>query len=118
MNQTQPPVKVPNALCPRFPAPLRHELLPRLRPSPSDDPSQRMPLMILGGLVLLLVLAYWDMFALTSAAWSEGLYSHGWIVPVFALWLMWMRWEPFGPVPAHERWIGLGLLVVGLSACG
>jgi exosortase len=81
-----------------------------------NDPSQRTPLIVLGGLVLLLILAYWDMFALTSAAWNEGLYSHGWIVPAFALVLMWMRWEPFGPVPAQERWIGLGLLVVGLSA--
>lgn len=81
-----------------------------------SDPSQRTPLIMLGGLVLLLVLAYWDMFALTSAAWSEGLYSHGWIVPVFALWLLWIRWEPFGTVPTTERWIGLALLVLGLSA--
>jgi exosortase len=72
--------------------------------------------MILGGLVLLLIAAYWDMFALTSAAWSEGLYSHGWIIPVFSLALMWMRWEPIGPVPAMERWIGLGLVILGLSA--
>ena len=71
--------------------------------------------MVLGGLVLLLVLAYWDMFALTSAVWNEGLYSHGWIVPVFALALMWMRWQPFGPVPAQERWIGVALLAAGLS---
>jgi exosortase len=79
-----------------------------------NDPSQRVPLMILGGLVLLLVLAYLDMFALISAAWREGLYSHGWLVPVFALVLLWMRWEPFGPVPAKERWIGLGILALGL----
>jgi exosortase len=79
------------------------------------DPSQRTPLLILGGLVLLLVAAYFDMFALTSAAWREGLYSHGWIVPVFALVLLWMRWKPFGPVPAYERWIGVGLLALGLS---
>jgi exosortase len=55
------------------------------------------------------------MFALTSAAWNEGLYSHGWIVPVFALGLMWMRWEPIGAVPTRERWMGLGLLALGLS---
>ena len=82
---------------------------------PWNDPSQRQPLIMLGGMVFLLVLAYWDMFALTSAAWSEGLYSHGWIVPLFALGLMWMRWEPIGPVPASERWIGLGLLAGGLA---
>jgi exosortase len=69
---------------------------------------------MLGSLVLLLVAAYWDMFSLTSAAWSEGLYSHGWIVPVFALALLWMRWEPIGPVPSRERWIGVALLAGGL----
>jgi exosortase len=79
-----------------------------------NDPSQLTPLVMLCGLVLLLVAAYWDMFGLTRAAWSEGLYSHGWIVPLFALGLMWMRWEPFGPVPMQERWMGLGLLAAGL----
>ena len=85
-------------------------------PVPWTDPSQRAPLLILAGIVVLLVLAYWDMFALTSAAWNEGLYSHGWLVPLFALALMWMRWQPFGPVPAGERWIGLALLAAGLAS--
>jgi exosortase len=61
-------------------------------------------------------MAYWDMFVLTSAAWSEGLYSHGWLVPVIALALLWLRWEPFGPVPQYERWLGLLLLAAGLAA--
>jgi exosortase len=80
------------------------------------DKSQQTPLMILGGLLVLLVLAYWDMLSLTSAAWSEGLYSHGWIIPLFALALLWMRWQPFGPVPMHERWVGVLLVAIGLSA--
>jgi exosortase len=80
-----------------------------------NDPSQRAPLYILGGLVLLLVIAYWDMFALTSAAWNDALYSHGWIVPLFAVILLWMRWEPFGPVPARERWMALLLIALGLG---
>jgi len=79
------------------------------------DPSQRIPLMVLGFLVLLLVAAYWDMFALTSAAWNEGLYSHGWIVPVFALGLLWLRWEPIVEAPASERWVGFALLVFALA---
>jgi len=78
------------------------------------DPSQRTPIILLVGLVGLLVAAYWDMFALTSAAWSEGLYSHGWIVPAFALGLLWLRWQPFAPVPNSERWLGLLLLAGGL----
>jgi exosortase len=78
------------------------------------DPTQRGPILAVVGLTVLLVLAYWDMFVLTSAAWENDLYSHGWIVPVFALGLLWMRWEPFRPVRASERWIGLAILAVGL----
>jgi exosortase len=80
------------------------------------DPSQRAPLLMLGGLIVLLVIAYSDMFALTSAAWSDDLYSHGWIIPLCALGLLWLRWEPFRPVPTHERYIGLALLGFGLAA--
>jgi exosortase len=80
------------------------------------DPSQRTPLMILVGLVALLVAAYWDMLTLTSAAWSDDLYSHGWIIPLFSLGLMWLRWQPFQEsVPAMERWLGLLILAIGLS---
>jgi exosortase len=71
---------------------------------------------MLGGLVVLLIVAYWDMFTLTSAAWTEDLYSHGWIVPLVALGLLWLRWEPFGQVPASERWMGLLLLAIGLGS--
>ena len=66
------PTRTPPPTAPRLPGTIRRSVT---------------PLMMLGGLVLLLVVAYWDMFSLTSAAWSEGLYSHGWIVPLFALWL-------------------------------
>ena len=80
------------------------------------DPSQRTPLIMLGGLIVLLVAAYWDMLTLTSAAWTDDLYSHGWIVPLFAAGLLWMRWKPFQEnVPAQERWLGLLLLAAGLG---
>src|SRR4029079_14424715 len=82
-----------------------------------NDPSQHMPLAILGGLVLLLLLAYSDMLVITSRVWkSSGLYSHGWIVPLCAMGLLWLRWETFGAVPMSERWMGVGLLVFGLVA--
>jgi exosortase len=90
------------------------------RPAPAavakvawNDPAQYTPLAILGGLVLLVLIAYWDMLSLTSRVWYEGLYSHGWIVPLCAIGLLWLRWEPIGPVPAIERWAGLGLVLIG-----
>ena len=101
MSQTQPPLKVPSRSTVVPGTTTTARAVAAAPPVSLSDPSQRTPLIILGGLVLLLVLAYWDMFALTSAAWSEGLYSHGWIVPLGAVWLMWLRWEPFGEVPAR-----------------
>src|SRR5262245_40624060 len=80
-----------------------------------NDPSQHTPLAILGGLMLRLIAAYWDMFALISKAWGEDLYSHGWIVPLLAAGLLWLRWEPFGAVPQSERWLGVGLVALGLT---
>lgn len=80
-----------------------------------NDPSQHTPLAILGGLVLLVLVAYWDMLTLTSRVWFEGLYSHGWIVPLCAAGLLWLRWEPIGPVPAIERWAGCGLVLLGFA---
>ena len=43
------------------------------------------------GLTILLTAAYWNMLTYTSSFWNSGLYSHGWIVPVFAAILFWMR---------------------------
>ena len=47
--------------------------------------------------------------------WDNPKYSHGWLVPVFTLILLWMRYEPFGPVKARERWAGFGLLAGGIA---
>ena len=82
----------------------------------SFDPSQRTPLMLLVGLIALIVVAYGDMLALTSAAWSDDLYSHGWIIPLFSVGLLWLRWQPFQEsVPPVERWVGVLMLAFGLS---
>jgi exosortase len=79
-----------------------------------DDPAQRNPLVLLIVLTLALVVAYWNMFVLTSARWVDDLYSHGYLIPIFALGLFYLRFQPFRPVADKERWIGLGILVAGL----
>ena len=47
--------------------------------------------------------------------WENPKYSHGWLVPVFTLILLWMRYEPFGPVKVSERWAGFALLAAGIT---
>ncbi len=46
---------------------------------------------VFAGLVLFLTAAYWNMLTFTSSFWDNPLYSHGWIVPIFAAILLWMR---------------------------
>jgi exosortase len=81
--------------------------------APVKQELSRTSLLILAGLIYLVIVAYFDMLSLVSAAWKDGLYSHGWIVPLFALALLWMRWQPQGSLPATDRKIGVGLAAVG-----
>ncbi|QEG33756.1 exosortase/archaeosortase family protein [Bythopirellula goksoeyrii] len=73
-----------------------------------------------GVLVLLLTLGYFNMLEFTAHSWSDGLYSHGYIIPVFAAGLFWFRRKRLTAVPSIERWIGvaivLGCLLVRLYA--
>ena len=50
-----------------------------------SDPDQRNPAILLGILCLALGIAYWNMLSFTSAAWADPLYSHGYLLPLFAL---------------------------------
>jgi len=58
---------------------------------PLSEADNRSAWLIFGALVLLLTAAYWNMLTFTSSFWGSDLYSHGWIVPVFAAVLIWMR---------------------------
>jgi exosortase len=80
-----------------------------------NDPAQRNPAITLGVLTVLLSFAYGNMFALTSSVWDDPLYSFCWIVPIFSLFLLWTRRQPFRPVPLFERWIGLAFLAAAMS---
>ena len=78
-------------------------------------PDQRRPLAMLAVLVFLLIAVYWNTLRTISTVWNTPAYSHGWLVPVFAVVLLWMRREPIQePTPA-ARWSGVGLLGLGLG---
>ena len=81
-----------------------------------DDPAQRNPAILLIVLTLALIVAYWNMFVVTSAAWWNPLYSFGFLIPLFALGLLWVRRQPFQWVSPTERWIGLAILAVAMGA--
>ena len=89
------------------------------RPAPAtkfswSDPDQRNPAILLGILCLALVIAYWNMISHTSHAWADPLYSHGYLLPLFSLGLLWLRRQPFQWTTPSERWIGAGILTASL----
>lgn len=66
---------------------------------------------VLVGLVAILSYSYLNALTHAQSGWSRGEYSHGWLVPLFSVFLLWYRFEPLGPVSAQERWIGLAALL-------
>jgi len=77
---------------------------------------QRRPLAILGSLVFLLVFFYWGTLRIISSVWNKPEYSHGWLIPLFAVLLLWLRREPITEPTDSARWSGVGLLAVSLAA--
>lgn len=82
-----------------------------------DNSDQVIPWAILVSLLGLLVFVYWGSLDERGAKgyWDNPKYSHGWLVPIFTVILLWMRYEPFGPVTAVARWSGVGLLAGALA---
>lgn len=70
---------------------------------------------IFGALTAITVLAYLNMLVYTSKSWSDGLYSHGWIVPLIAGYLFWIRKRPLVRAEAREQWIAVA--VIGACMC-
>jgi exosortase len=80
-----------------------------------QNPDQAIPWAILGSLFVVLLWAYWNSLEVAAAFWDNPKYSHGWLVPLFTIILLWMRYEPFGPVSLAARWTGIALLSAALG---
>lgn len=67
-----------------------------------DDAYQKYSYFALVGLVALLVYSYWNMLQTTAPFWSDDQYSHGYLVPFIALYVLWsMRPNPAAQEPAE-----------------
>lgn len=70
---------------------------------------------LLGTMLLVLLYSYWNSLVGTAEAWSTPMYEHGWLIPAFAAFLIYLKYEPFGEVTPAERWVGAGLVVLATS---
>lgn len=90
-----------------------------------SDSFQRNSYFGLVGLTALLTYSFWNTLEGTSAFWQTDQYSHGWLVPLIALYLLW-SWRPnpaaheppegtpqetfLGLMPASQfGWVGVGV---------
>jgi exosortase len=63
-----------------------------------------------------LLWSYWPTLGEMAHAWSHNPhYSHGFLVPVFALALLGLRWKQFRDVPFRPSWWGVPVLLAGVA---
>lgn len=66
--------------------------------------------------LLVLAWAYWPNLADMAHAWSHNAeYSHGYLVPVFAALLLWLRRGKLHAAPISPSWWGAMLLAIGVA---
>lgn len=74
-------------------------------------------LLVAGALVVALIASHWATLAGMVERWSsDPQYSHGFVVPLFALVVLWSRREMLKRISWTPAWSGAGLLGLGLAA--
>ena len=81
---------------------------------PLSSSEERTAWIVWGVLVAALTFGYWNMLQYTSTFWDDPLYSHGWIIPLFAGYLFWQRRKSLTQVSSSERWIGVAIILACL----
>lgn len=87
----------------------------RLRECVADlrRPDDRAAWIAIAALTGLLVFSYWPGLLNASASWDNPQYSHGWLVPLCSLGLLFWWRRPVEPVTNSARLCGLALLLGG-----
>jgi exosortase len=77
------------------------------------------PLAVCAVGLLGIVWAWWTTLGQMALHWSQNpLYSHGYLVPGFALLLLWLRRERLPALSLTPSWWGVALLAAGLAVRG
>ncbi len=81
---------------------------------PLADKDQHICWGIIGVLSAIVIVAYLDTLGRISGSWRSGQYAHGYLIPLFAAGLLYLRRKPFSSVPQWERWVGVGIFSFGI----
>jgi exosortase len=65
---------------------------------------------------LCLLWAYWPTLAELSDRWSnDPQYSHGYLVPLFSLYLIWRQRRQLAELPGQPNWWGVAFIALGMA---
>ncbi len=81
----------------------------------SGQPSLRLAIvsLALGGL---LVALYWKILrALVVQWWDDSNYSHGFLVPLFSVYLVWRQRAALGAMPRQGSLVGIAVMLMGIG---
>ncbi len=68
----------------------------------------------LSALLAAVIWSYWPTFIAMASKWQgDPQYSHGWLVPLFAIALLWLRWDKLDQEHLKVNWLGLVFLALG-----
>src|SRR5207253_1208952 len=72
------------------------------------------PLIAITGVLAALLWSYWSTLGQLAEIWSrDPQYSHGYVVPAFALVLFWLRRSKIATVSVYHRWWAVLFLFAG-----
>ena len=95
----------------------------RLHPQPTSPTRQLKPLsakeqkaawFVLAALAGVCVVAYFNSLRLVAGSWDNPQYSHGFLVPIGAAALLWLKRQPFLHAQLWERWLGVVLVAAAV----
>ncbi len=68
---------------------------------------------LFGAFFIVLIVSYWNMFCIAANEWNTNeLYSHGYLIPILAVVILYMRRQPLTPSTRKEQMVGMGLILV------
>ena len=80
-----------------------------------DEHGQRECWITILALIAGLIVVFSDSLWRTLLMWLEPQYQFGFVVPIIAGILIWTRRQAFREIPASQRWIGVGLITLGMA---
>ncbi len=88
------------------------------QPTPQENDSQRPVLLVVAALSVSLLLLFWSGLARMLELWELPEYNHGYLIPVVALYLFWLKAAALkiclNNGSCNGSWLGIGVIGLGL----